>query len=537
MDDIHDEFAPLLAQSTVDEALTTINDQYVTPSGKQCSPPAKTDTAALEESQHIAISTSTAPTAERLIDPSKENVDMNEYSKGKQVLLFVIMLLVNVLGPLSTEAQVPALSDIAEDLNTTSTWVQLTITIYMLSFGISQLFFGTLSDMFGRRNTLIVGLVLYVGTNAGCALSPNIAALNVFRAIQAMGSGAGMVIVYAIARDVFKQDDRTRVLGILGGLRPIVIAASPVFGGSVTAYLGWRYIFWIIGALSLALLIMIIFLLPETKNPETVAITTAQDYIDTVKLLIKKRVFVGLVLISGAVYAGVFIMFNEFSFVMEDRYGFSEFDTGLICGGIVFGLMIGSVVSIGFVRCMDPITVVCIGIVQIFVVGILLVIPIILYSDTYPDLDGMNMWWSMVPLFLYVTADGLMLPHLVSTALEPFKECAGTASALAGFWRFFSAAVIALAVSAASTLHLPVLHLGTAAMAIVSGILYLLTLLGADSSEFTQNNARTRALREAQALERKPLIDMSETQGHPQGKYGLHLQDQRGNITVEPDSE
>ena len=73
----------------------------------------------------------------------------------------------------------------------------------VLSLGISQLF-GTLSDMYGRRNTLISGLVIYVATNAGCALAPNIAALNVFRAVQAMGSG-----VDAIARDVFKQDDRT----------------------------------------------------------------------------------------------------------------------------------------------------------------------------------------------------------------------------------------------------------------------------------------------------------------------------------------
>ena len=116
--------------------------------------------------------------------------------------------------------------------------------------------------------------------------------------------GAGMVIVYAIARDVFTQDDRTRVLGILGGLRPIVIAASPVFGGAVASYLGWRYIFWIIGGLSLALLIMVIFLLPETRDAETIQIATARDYADTVKQLVKKRVFVGLVLISGAVYAG-----------------------------------------------------------------------------------------------------------------------------------------------------------------------------------------------------------------------------------------
>merc|ERR1711933_602013 len=111
---------------------------------------------------------------------------------------------------------------------------------------------------------------------------------------------------------------------------------------------------------------------------------------------------------------------------------------GLLCGGIVFGLMIGSVISIGFVECMDPITVVCIGIAQIFLAGIILVLPVLLYSATYPMLVGMDVWWSLIPLFLYVCADGLMLPHLISTALEPFAECAGTASALAGFWRFFS---------------------------------------------------------------------------------------------------
>eukprot|EP00486_Rosalina_sp_Unknown_P002075 CAMPEP_0201566790 /NCGR_PEP_ID=MMETSP0190_2-20130828/6870_1 /ASSEMBLY_ACC=CAM_ASM_000263 /TAXON_ID=37353 /ORGANISM="Rosalina sp." /LENGTH=229 /DNA_ID=CAMNT_0047985999 /DNA_START=182 /DNA_END=868 /DNA_ORIENTATION=- len=222
------EFEPLLKQTNDtpmdDTTLTSMN-------AGECSPPAKTDTTQIEiSSAHSAVNN---------MEGKDKLEDMSKYSRGKQVLLFTIMLLVNVLGPLSTEAQVPALQDIAVDLNTTSQWVQLTITIYMLSFGASQLFFGTLSDMYGRRNTLIAGLVIYVATNAGCALAPNIAALNIFRAIQAMGSGAGMVIVYAIARDVFQQDDRTRVLGILGGLRPIVIAASPVFGGSVTAFLGW----------------------------------------------------------------------------------------------------------------------------------------------------------------------------------------------------------------------------------------------------------------------------------------------------------
>merc|ERR1712087_508134 len=211
-------------------------------------------------------------------------------------------------------------------------------------------------------------------------------------------------------------------------------------------------------------------------------------------------------------YAGVFIMFNEFSFVMENRYGFSEFDTGLVCGGIVFGLMIGSVVSI--------------GIVQIFICGVLLALPCILFASTWPEFDGMNMWWSLVPLFMYVTADGLMLPHLISTALEPFKECAGTASALAGFWRFFSAAVVALIVSSVSTLHLPTLHLGTAGMGLAAGVIYLGTLLGADASEFMKNNQRAQELAMNGAdSERKPLIDMRA--GAAETKYGIDI-DQRG---------
>lgn len=412
-------------------------------------------------------------------------------SKGQQFLLFMIMLLVNVLGPLSTEAQVPALQDIAKDLNASSQLVQLTITLYMIFFGASQLVFGTLSDMYGRRRVLIIGLVIYVAMNVGCALSPNIIALNIFRCVQAMGSGAGMVIVYAIARDVFQQDDRTRVLGILGGIRPVVIASSPIFGGSVAATLGWRYIFWIIGGLSMCLLVLVVLILPETRDEETVVINRPIDYWNTVKLLVKKRVFVGLVLISGAVYAGVFIMFNEFSFVMENRYGFSEFNTGLLCGLIVFGLLVGSLISIGLIKCFNPISVVCIGISQIFVCGCLLVLPLILFNRTYPQFVGLNVYWTLVPLFTYVMADGLMLPHLISTALEPFKAQAGTASAIAGFWRFFSAAVIALVVSSSTSEHLMTLHIGTAAMAILSCILYIITLVGVDTSEFTASRDKS----------------------------------------------
>jgi len=215
-----------------------------------------------------------------------------------------------------------------------------------------------------------------------------------------------------------------------------------------------------------------------------------------VRLLAKNRVFVGLVLISGGVYAGVFIMFNEFSFVMEDRFGFNQLDTGLLCGLIVFGLMVGSLISIIFVKCANPIRVVFFGVVQLFVCCILFVLPLILFAKTSPDFVGLNVYWVLVPLFLYVCADGLLLPHLISTAFEPFKHQAGTASALAGFWRFFSAAVIALIVSSSSEEHLMVLHLGVAAMALSAIIIYAFTLYGVNYDEFIANSRRSEHISE-----------------------------------------
>ena len=230
-----------------------------------------------------------------------ERPDHNQYGgRCKQAILFMILLLANVLGPLSTEAQVPALKDIAEDLNTTSQLVQLSITLYMLFFGASQLVFGSLSDVYGRRKTLLGGLFVYTLTNIGCALAPNVILLNIFRCLQAMGSGTCMVVPNAIATDVFDYVARTRVLAILNSIRVIIIVASPIYGGLVATFLGWRYIFWIIGALSAILFIVTVIVLPETRDASTIEIRSIRDYMGTLSLLVRHRVFCGLMLISGS---------------------------------------------------------------------------------------------------------------------------------------------------------------------------------------------------------------------------------------------
>jgi len=119
------------------------------------------------------------------------------------------------------------------------------------------------------------------------------------------------------------------------------------------------------------------------------------------------------------------------------------------------------------------------------------VLPLIIYGNTSPDFIGLNVNWILIPLLLYFCADGLMLPHLVSTALEPFKHQAGTAAAVAGFWRFFSAALIGFVASSSSKQHLLVLDVGVSAMGLLGSIVYAITLYGMHYEEFLADSKKT----------------------------------------------
>ena len=162
-------------------------------------------------------------------------------------------------------------------------------------------------------------------------------------------------------------------------------------------------------------------------------------------------------------------MFNEFSFVMEEKFGHSTFEVTLLFGFVILGLMIGSILS-AVITCFHPKALIGYSMFQIFACGATLVLPFILYGDVVSE------YWSLVPLCLYVGSDGLMMAPLMSTAVEPFRNQAGTANALSLFWRFFCGAVLALIISISSSQHLYVLHFGIAGMAVLSTLIFLFVL-------------------------------------------------------------
>ncbi|MDU4095433.1 MAG: MFS transporter, partial [Pantoea sp.] len=176
--------------------------------------------------------------------------------------------LLAALGPLCIDLYLPALPDLAQDLNTPTATAQLSLTAGLLGLGFGQLLFGPLSDKMGRLRPLTLSLILLIIASLGCALAQNINQLLLARLFEGLAGAGGAVLSRAIARDMYSGHDLTRffaMLMLVNGLAPI---AAPVMGGALMAFLDWRGLFMVLALIALLLLIMSRAKLHETLPPE-----------------------------------------------------------------------------------------------------------------------------------------------------------------------------------------------------------------------------------------------------------------------------
>ena len=171
-----------------------------------------------------------------------------------------------MLGPLAVDAHLPLLPQMTVDLHASPSWLQFTILSYSLIMAISSLFGGLLSDKHGRRCLTLWGLILFICGGFGCAFSTNIVTLNLCRCLQGIGGGISSITTSSVARDVFVARERMQILGILGCIRPIGVSIAPMIGGWIASHYGWNMIFFGTASFAVMVLVLSIWLLPETKN-------------------------------------------------------------------------------------------------------------------------------------------------------------------------------------------------------------------------------------------------------------------------------
>lgn len=347
--------------------------------------------------------------------------------------LLALLAALVALGPLSVDVYLPAMPTIMNDLGTDIQHMHLTLSVYLTGFALFHLVCGPLGDRFGRRPILLGGTVLFVFACIGCSLATSIEELLVFRFIQGVGACVGPTLARAVTRDVFGPTRAARALSLIAMLMALAPAVAPSLGGVMMLWLPWPSIFLMLAVYGIAMLILIHrFLaesLPVRQSLHPIAI--AKNYAQ----LVRSPVFICTACASAFIYAGLLAYLSSSSFIYITMLGVPVEYFGLIFLTSVVGYMGGSALSARLSRRHDSE-----GIVLVGAIGATLSTGIMwIGGNLLPD----SIAALVLPMVVYATGMGLVLPHAMAVALRPFPDIAGTASALLGF--------IQMSISALST--------------------------------------------------------------------------------------
>nr|WP_104173434.1 multidrug effflux MFS transporter [Arthrobacter sp. Y81] len=341
--------------------------------------------------------------------------------------LATVLGLLTIFGPISMDLYLPVLPALTAELQSTTSVAQLTITACLLGLAIGQLIAGPLSDRFGRRTPLLIGVIAYTVTSALCALSPTVETLIAARFVQGLAGAVGIVIAQAAGRDVYSGGKLLRYYGrltVLGGVAAII---GPVIGGQLATVTDWRGVFLFLAAVGVAILgaSLVIFreTLPANRRTTGGLSHTLSDF----RRLLADRVFVGAVLITGFTYAAIFAYLSGATYILQGVYGLSpqgySFAFGLnSLGFVIFGFIGGRLserwsergtLAVGLVMTVS-------GALGLLATA-LLHLPLIAI---------------ILSLFTMVSGVAVTSPPATSLALKDYPDIAGTASSLLGLARF-----------------------------------------------------------------------------------------------------
>ncbi len=257
--------------------------------------------------------------------------DMILAMKNNSILQNAIILgLLTAIGPFAVDMYLPALPAIGQGLGGDDNGIMLTLTSFFISFGIFQLIFGTVSDMYGRRGPLLAGLLLFIAASAGCALADSLGALIVWRFLQGIGGAAGIIIARAIVRDLYHGVQEVKMMSLLMLVFSVSPLLAPLAGSYVVEFFEWRALFWVLAALGVAGTILMMLCLSETLPPEKRISAGFTSMRAAFAALIRDRPYVGMTLIGAFGITAFFIFLGNSSFVMMEYYDLTAREFSLL---------------------------------------------------------------------------------------------------------------------------------------------------------------------------------------------------------------
>lgn len=342
---------------------------------------------------------------------------------GVHTPLLVVMLgLITAIGPLSLDMYLPAFPALSADLEVPAAQVQFSLTTCLIGLAVGQLVCGPLSDRWGRRRPLIIGVGAYAVFSFGCALAPNAPVLAGVRLAEGIAGGVGVVVARAVVRDLYAGVAAAKFfsrLTLIFGVAPI---AAPSLGSAVLKVTSWHGIFVALGIIATLLTALIIWRMPETLAPERRSPGGLADTARTARALFADRIYLGYALAQAFAFAALFSYISGSSFVLQDGYGVSPTMFSLLFGLNACGLIVLSQANGKLLDRFAPRRLLLATLVAQAASGV-----VVLASALMGSLVAL-----IAGLFVLVGTIGMVTPNATALALDRHPERAGTAAALLG---------------------------------------------------------------------------------------------------------
>lgn len=351
-------------------------------------------------------------------------MDFKTISRKKRFTILLILGLLSAVGPFSIDMYLPAFETIAKDFNTSIEHIQLSLTAFFIGIAAGQLIYGPLLDKYGRKKPLIVGFLIYIIASILCAYTKEVNHLIFLRFMQALGSCSGMVASRAMVRDLFEPREGAKVFSLLMlvvGISPIV---APSVGAFVLASFDWHIIFIILAILAFIILLGVIFILPESYKGNKEMSLRPQHIISGFWRVFINPTFILYAAVGGFASSGLYAYLAGSSFVLQNLFGLSESQYGMVFGIVASSLIIATQFNRLLLNRWQSEDISKKASLFQAISGVLLVIL---------ALSGWINLYALIGLIcLFLCAQGFIFPNTSALALAPFGKLAGSASALLG---------------------------------------------------------------------------------------------------------
>jgi DHA1 family bicyclomycin/chloramphenicol resistance-like MFS transporter len=332
----------------------------------------------------------------------------------------------------------PALPILTHAFDDSPARVQLVVTLFLAGIAAGQLFYGPISDRFGRRPVLIAGLVLFLAGTLLCGVAWSLPVLIVGRVFEALGACAGIVLGRAIIRDVYEREAAARGLAIVMMVMTLVPGVSPAVGAYLAEWIDWRAIFAVLGVLGAVVLAFVVARLPET-NPMPVRLDLA-GMIRGYATLARSPDYVAFALCGACSSASWFTFCASAPYVLSELLNEPASTYGLMILLPMATYMLGN----GLAARLAP----RIGSLRLILYGRGLALAAALGMAAWWWFGELSVWLLFVPITFTSIGDGLSQPAAMASGLSIYPRLAGTASGLMGFSQMAIAALGTITVAA-----------------------------------------------------------------------------------------